>query len=122
MEFLNLIVEKRKANKKIWSYCSSYMVIRKVEQICIDNGLAPPRVYHGDNDKQEAETNEAGNHKTHQLIKKEHFSRIEEEFAKHDFIICSPTVGAGIDFSLEHFDMSINLYMADNKSSALSFT
>ena len=51
MDFINLIVEKRKANKKIWSYCSSYTVIRKVEQICIDNGLAPPRVYHGDNDK-----------------------------------------------------------------------
>ncbi len=36
--------------------------------------------------------------------------------------MCSPTVGAGCDFNLEHFDVGIHLYVADNKSSAFSFT
>lgn len=29
-------------------------------------------------------------------------------------VICSPTVGAGIDFSLDHFDMGIHLYADSN--------
>lgn len=28
-------------------------------------------------------------------------------------IMCSPSVGAGIDFSLEHFDLGIHLYVND---------
>ena len=69
MDFLNLIVEKRKAGKKIWSYCSSATVIKKVVKICEDNGLAPPRTYHGNNTAKEPETDAKGNHKTHGLIK-----------------------------------------------------
>lgn len=53
--------------------------------------------------------------KTHQLVKKEHFTNLNDEFVKHRFIICSPSVGAGIDFSLEHFDIGIHLYVNDGK-------
>lgn len=48
--------------------------------------------------------------KTHKLVKLEHFANINEEFKKHRIIMCSPTVGAGIDFSEKHFDIGIHLY------------
>jgi hypothetical protein len=51
----------------------------------------------------------------HSKIKSEHFKDVKTEFVKHRFIICSPSVGAGIDFSEEHFDIGIHLYVNDGK-------
>ncbi len=49
MEYIELIASKLRQGKRVWSYCSSYSVIKLVEQYCIKEGLTRPRVYHGKN-------------------------------------------------------------------------
>jgi len=71
--------------------------------------LPIPRFYHGDDMADDIDN------KVHLKIKQEHFANINVEFVKHRFIICSPSVGAGIDFNLEHFDIGIHLFVNDGK-------
>lgn len=109
MGFINLIDYHYELGHNIISYVSSSSVIMKVVEHFKLKNLPKPRIYTGD-DKADDDDN-----KCHELIKREHFANINEEFIKHRIILCSPTVGAGIDFSLEHFDVAIDLYVSDNK-------
>ncbi len=71
--------------------------------------MPKPRIYTGDDFALDDDN------LTHDKIKKLHFADVDKEFIKHRIILCSPTVGAGIDFSLEHFDVAIDLFVSDNK-------
>lgn len=72
------------------------------------------RIYHGDNLMSDE------NNQIHGKIKDTHFKDVSKYFKNYSFVGCNSAMGAGVDFSEDHFDTGIHAFFA-NTASPMSF-
>lgn len=70
------------------------------------------RNYHGDNLLKDGET-------IHSKVKQEHFKAVEKHFKNYSCVLANSAMGAGVDFSEEHFDTGIHAFFPNTSSPML---